>query len=127
VVDTQTLSSWLRHNVGDLRMEPDMVTEATTEASGPTLRFRWHNLVSLDGLHYGIGIDLLPGPSLGEIWIYGHEVKNLRLYPHRTPIVPHSVRARLRCILVAHVSDHEHGWGRSAHLFGPSPLAEASA
>ncbi len=110
------LCNWLRHNVADLRTAPDMVTEAP----GPAVRFRWHDLAYLAGEHYGVGLELHPGPALGEIWLYGPGSDDVRIHPHRAPVIPHAVRASLRSILMAHVSSRDHDWGRGACLFGPT-------
>ncbi|MCA9706790.1 MAG: hypothetical protein KDK70_13140 [Myxococcales bacterium] len=107
------LCTWLRHNVEDLRLAPDMVTEA----AGPVVRFRWHDIVDFGGAALGLGIDLHPGPCLGEIWLYGHGARQIRLCPKSVDGLPPSVRARLRCILLAHVDDREHDWGRGRGLF----------
>ena len=108
----QDLCTWLRHNIEDLRLAPDMVTEA----AGSTVRFRWHGIANIDGALRGLGAELRPGPGLGEIWLYGHGAREVRLLDD-TALIPSRVRARLRCILLAHIDDGQHDWGRGQGLF----------
>lgn len=107
------LCAWLRHNVDDLRLAPDMVTEA----AGPTVRFRWHGLVEFDGVGRGLGVDLHPGPRIGDVWLYGHGAAQLRLRPGEVPQLLSATMTRLRAILLAHVGDRERDWGRGHGLF----------
>ncbi len=116
MADVDDLCIWLRNNIADLRTAPDMVTEAP----GPTVRLRWHSLATIAGVTYGVGVELHPGPALGEVWLYGPDAADARLHPHRSPVIPHAIRGLLRSILMAHVSSREEDWGRSACLFGPS-------
>lgn len=109
---TQDLCTWLRHNAEDLRLTPDMVTEAP----GPMVRFRWHGIVSMGGSVLGLGVDLRPGPELGEIWLYGHGAREVRLHPDDAARLSRRIRARLCCILMAHISDRDHDWGRGRSL-----------
>lgn len=117
-LDAYDLLSWLRHNVDDLRVAPDMVTEAT----GPTVRFRWHDVATIDGSTYGVGVDLHPGPLLGEVWMYGPGARGVRLDPHGLAGFPPSVRTALETILMDHIRG-EHDWGRGACLLADAPRA----
>ncbi len=109
---TRDLCTWLRHNIEDLRLTPDMVTEAP----GSTVRFRWHGLATIDGSRYGLGVDLRPGPSVGAVWLYGFGLHEVRLRPGRAVLLPPSVRESLRSILLSHVADRERNWGRGREL-----------
>lgn len=95
-----------------------------TETSTGTVRFRWHDLALFDGSSYGVGVDLEPGPTVGEVWMYGHKIDGVRLFPYRAPVIPHVVRAPLRSILVAHLGDRERDWGRGGALVGRAGFGE---
>ncbi|MCA9651576.1 MAG: hypothetical protein H6712_30400 [Myxococcales bacterium] len=117
-IDHYDLLAWLRHNVDDLRAPPDMVTEA----EGPTVRFRWHGAARIRGTSYGIGVDLHPGPSLGELWIYGPGARGVRLDPFGGPRLSPRVEATLRTILMDHLRG-EHDWGRGAAVLDEASKA----
>lgn len=117
--NVEHLCAWLCNHLGELRLPPDMVTET---ASG-TVRFRWHDLAPFGDAYYGVGVDLDPGPTVGEVWIYGHKLEGVRLFPYRAPVIPHVVQASLRSILVAHLGDQTRDWGRGAELYRPAAVA----
>lgn len=117
------LPKWLRHNVNDLRVAPDMVTET----AGPRVRFRWHGIAEIGGQHYGLGVDLHPGLVIGEIWMYGPGARDVRIDARGASVVPAEVRSRLWNILVAHVRSRESDWGRGDFLFDGTADAKACA
>lgn len=117
-IDAYDLLAWIRHNADDLRAPPDMVTEAV----GPTVRFRWHGVATIGGTHYGIGIDLHPGPLLGEVWVYGPQARGVRLDAFGAPGLPPMLREALLGILMDHIRG-EHDWGRGACLLADAPRA----
>ncbi|MEX1368098.1 MAG: hypothetical protein AB1Z98_33525 [Nannocystaceae bacterium] len=121
-VDHYDLLRWLQHNAEDLRARPDMVTEAP----GPTVRFRWHGVAIIGGMRYGVGLDLHPGPTLGDVWIYGPSARGVRLEPFGSPSIAASLRDTLQQIAMDHIRG-EHDWGRGACLLAHAPTTRACA
>ncbi|MEM9462048.1 MAG: hypothetical protein AAGF11_48270 [Myxococcota bacterium] len=102
---------------------PDLVTE-TGDA---TVRFRWHGIATIHRSTLGLGVDLRPGLHVGEIWLYGHGVHDVRLHPDETTRMSATVWTRLRSILLDHINDREHDWGRGRDLLDPPRRMDAVA
>ncbi|MCX4240883.1 hypothetical protein [Paraliomyxa miuraensis] len=107
------LCLWLRHNMRDLRLSPDVIGEAHGP-SGPVVRIRWHEIAYVGGKYLGVGVELVEGRLLGEVWMYGPGVGDVRMHAGHSVVIPAPVKSTLCAIARSHAAHREpRGSGRS--------------
>ena len=112
--NSNDLRQWLLNNFDDLRVAPDMISDAAND----TTRFRWHGVAYIQGANYGIGINLHAGPALGGIWLYGNGVANVELHPQANPRIPMHIRPHLVALLQIHAGNRAYQAEQDAWLQG---------
>lgn len=95
----QQFRNWVSNNTHVFANAPDMTTPAPKSQA---VRFRWFNVVQLQGQIYNLGANVHPdnGGVLGGMWLSGNGVQGIALHPHAWPTIPQ------QAIILGHLRGH---------------------
>lgn len=83
----QQFRTWVNNNAHVFGNAPGMTSSAPLSRA---IRFRWFNVVMLQGQLYNLGANIHPegGGALGGVWLSGNGIQGISLHPHAYPTIP---------------------------------------